>query len=199
MHRNSLAAYDTLDLGERARAVLRVFVDSIAPLSDREARDRGGFRDMNEVRPSITHMVQADPAWLEECGDTLDPDTKKTVRLCRPTAHAITMLKKPAPIVTPGTVPDQVKAECRLIAEHIAKVEAQGATKGDLARTFPHIRPADLNARIGRVAAFAAISTMAGEVRGGEVVWHIAKRGVVTLGREPTKHWHVDQEKGTRQ
>ncbi len=193
MHRNSLAAYDTLDLSERARAVLRVFVESLAPLTDREAKERGGYTDMNEVRPAITHMTKANPPWLEECGTVVDPETKKHVRLSRPTAYAMTMLKKPAPVVSLGLVTDAVRAECRQVGEYIAEQGIKGATHSEIAKQLPHIRPADINARIMRVAAFNAISVLAAEVRGDEEVWHITGRGLVTLGKEPANHWHVDQ------
>jgi hypothetical protein len=86
-------------------------------------------------------------------------------------------------------VSEEVRAECRQVADYVARMAEQGATAADIARALPNIRPADINARIGRCAAFVLISTMAGEVRQEQAVWHVTLRGNAALGRGG---WHVD-------
>jgi hypothetical protein len=84
---------------------------------------------------------------------------------------------------------EEVREECRRVADYIATMAEQGATKDDIARNLPNIRAADINARIQRCSVFGLISTMAGEVRQGMQVYHITMRGNAALGRGG---WHVD-------
>ncbi len=78
---------------------------------------------------------------------------------------------------------EEVREECRRVADYIATMAEQGATRDDIARNLPNIRAADINARIQRCSVFGLISTMAGEVRRELPVWHVTMRGNAALGR----------------
>jgi predicted HTH transcriptional regulator len=82
MHNNSLTAYAGLDIDERSRLVLAAYVTHWSPLTDRDCMRILGFTEMNQVRPRITALIER--GVLEECGNVKCPETKKTVRLCRP-------------------------------------------------------------------------------------------------------------------
>lgn len=93
MHANSIEAYHSLsDLGERESRVLDCYLSLIFPITDRECMSRLGFRDPNAVRPRVTALVGM--GLLEECGKVKDQETHKSVRLCRPTAHALVGARK---------------------------------------------------------------------------------------------------------
>lgn len=58
MHQNSLNAFLELKPRPREMEIFKVYARSRRPLSDREIRDRGGWSDMNDVRPRITRMIE---------------------------------------------------------------------------------------------------------------------------------------------
>jgi hypothetical protein len=184
VHANSLAAYQSLNLSERSANVLRVYVESVCPFTDREVMHRLGFTDPNAVRPRITELCDA--GLLEEFdGGTLDPETGKRVRLCRPTAAAISRVRES----------DPVRSARKAICAHIAKMAEQGAAKADLARTFPAMTPAELDSHIKACWAYGCISNAANEWRNAEPVFHIAKLGLDTLKMPWPNHWHIDMPK----
>ncbi len=81
---NSAATYLALapDLGSRARAILAIFQEASRPLTDRQVHDiYNPCGDMNDVRPRITELLRA--GHLVPAGDTLDPVTRRPVRLSR--------------------------------------------------------------------------------------------------------------------
>lgn len=57
VHHNSILAWELYDLGSRIHTVAKCLGHK-GPCTDREVLDAIGGRDMNEVRPSITKMVQ---------------------------------------------------------------------------------------------------------------------------------------------
>jgi len=79
VHPNSLAAYETLDLGLRQRRILRAVESSPDPLTDRQIMWALSYTDMNAVRPRVTELVQA--GHLAEVGNTTDAVTGRRVRL----------------------------------------------------------------------------------------------------------------------
>lgn len=78
MHENSLAAYEAeaAKLGARARMI---YLDIVArgAATDRQIRDRLGFKDMNAVRPRITELVGEGK--LVETGNRIEDG--RTVRI----------------------------------------------------------------------------------------------------------------------
>lgn len=94
------------------------------------------------------------------------------------------------------TVEFRAKLDRKIVAQHIAKLGNQGATRADLLRVLTTIKSDDLDAAIRGCWAHGATSDMAGEVRQGEKVYHITKRGLCALGRDPGACWHVDQMAG---
>jgi hypothetical protein len=181
LHQNSLAAYLSLDLGEREAAVLKTFCESPAPLTDREVMRRLGFTDPNAVRPRCTDLVER--GLLEECGTTQDPQTGKSVRLCRPAGRALAL-----------KVPDPVKQQRKEVCQLIAKMEEQGASELDLARVFPSLGAKALHDAVGACWAHGYLTDMAGEIRQGARVWHITKSGLCALGLDPTDRFHADRQ-----
>lgn len=79
MHANSLEAYATVELSDRARKILAIYKASTVALTDREVAERLGFKDMNSVRPFIARLI--DDQLLAETGKTKCATTGKTVRL----------------------------------------------------------------------------------------------------------------------
>jgi hypothetical protein len=82
VHRNSLAAYETGRIDrfpQRARNILALFERKRIPMTDRAVMIGLGHFDMNAVRPRITELVEA--GVLIEVSTTIDPETKKTVRV----------------------------------------------------------------------------------------------------------------------
>jgi hypothetical protein len=144
VHANSVSAYHSLNISDRAQAVLKVYVEATYPMADREVMRRMGFTEPNQVRPRCTELIEA--GLLEECGDTIDKETQKRVRLCRPAGRALAI--KPV---------DPAKELRRLLCAQIAKLGDQGCTSADLARTFPSLKPADINLALGVCWAFGAI------------------------------------------
>lgn len=177
VHKNSLAAYDSLDLNERCRAVLKVYLDRPIPLTDRHVMELLGFTDPNMVRPRVTDLV--DMKVLEECGEVQDSVTKKTVRLCRPCAT----------IPPSAAVKQQRKEVCLLIA----KMAEQGVTEQELARVFPSMGARLIGEAVRACWAYGYISKVAGEIRQNAPVYHIAKAGLEALKQDPATTWHVDQ------
>jgi hypothetical protein len=59
VHANSLAAYRSLNISDRAAAVLHTYVEAIQPITDRECMQRMGFFDPNQVRPRVTELIAA--------------------------------------------------------------------------------------------------------------------------------------------
>lgn len=178
IHANSVLAYQSLQLSDRCRVVLRIFMDTLQPMTDREAMQRLGFTDPNAVRPRITEMVES--GWLEECGTAIDSDTKKAVRICRPTGSTISRVR----------AADPFRALCKVVAAYVANMAECGATDADILRSNPTIKPVDLPELLKSCDAFRAITH---EVRRGVAVWFITKRGLVALGKDPANNWHADQ------
>jgi predicted ArsR family transcriptional regulator len=89
MHEHSLFTWfeERRKLGARAMAILN-WLKAHGPATDRTVAAALGYSDMNAVRPRITDLKQA--AMVEECGETRDSVTGKTVRVVR----AIGLLKQ---------------------------------------------------------------------------------------------------------
>ena len=80
--RLSIESYHKLDLGRRQTAILRAFqARSGIPATDRAIATWLGYREMNQVRPRISELI--DLGILEKCGETLDMTTRRTVRVVR--------------------------------------------------------------------------------------------------------------------
>jgi hypothetical protein len=81
VRRNSIAAHgeERKRLGRRADQIIAVYAQSRRPLRDREVMQALGFVDMNAVRPCITELI--DKNVLRKVGDSVDPITRKLVRL----------------------------------------------------------------------------------------------------------------------
>lgn len=184
MHDNSVSAFRSLNVSDRAATVLRVYVDSLAPLTDREVMRRLGFTDGNAVKPRISELVDA--GLLEEHGDTIDAETHKRVRLCRPAGKALVM--RPTSMDAAATAARM--HDRKSLALYIANQGARGATKSELARQLPTITPKSLPDRIGELLAFDIITREAGEIRGGEPVWLITEHGAAKL-ELPADAWCV--------
>lgn len=183
MHANSTAAYRSLNLSARCADVLRVYVEATGPLTDRECMQRLGFTDPNAVRPRSSDLIDA--GLLEECGTTVDAETKKTVRLCRPAAQAIKHVREF----------DPAKQARKDVCAHVTKMASDGATSADLARAFPAIRAAELAEIVRMLWAFGYVSDEAGELRQGDIVWHVTRLGLEKLGLSLADCWHVDAAK----
>ena len=80
MHKNSLSAYAQLPLSTREREVVSIFTNAAQPITDRQCMTLGGYSEVNNVRPRITHLLEM--GILHEVGDTQCEETGKTVRLC---------------------------------------------------------------------------------------------------------------------
>ena len=80
MHKNSLAAFNSLDTKTRKHIILRLY-ELHGPQTDRQILQKLDFYDMNAVRPRISELI--DEGILKECGDTLDEETGRTVRVVR--------------------------------------------------------------------------------------------------------------------
>jgi hypothetical protein len=170
MHANSLAAYHSLNISERAQAVLKVYVESSTPLTDREVMRRMNFSDPNQVRPRATELVDA--GLLEEAGDTIDKETGKRVRLCRPAGRALEM--KPV---------DPQKALRRQLCAQVAKMDDQGQTIGDLRRTFPEVKAVDIENAVGVCWAHGALEKRPHVQRQGETVYFLTPGGRELLAK----------------
>ena len=84
---NSVTAHreERKTLSRRADQILSVYMRASRPLRDREVMQALGFIDMNAVRPGITALI--DKNVLREVGDSVDPATRKTVRLAALTSY----------------------------------------------------------------------------------------------------------------
>lgn len=170
VHTNSLSAYHSLDIGERAAAVLKVYAEASTPLTDREVMRRMGFTDPNQVRPRTTELVEE--GLLEECGTAIDKHTQKTVRLCRPTGRALAV--KP---------PDPAREVRRRLCQHVDKMGDQGCTVADLARTFPDLKAADIDLAIGACWAHGALEKRPFVKRENLPVYFITSSGKALLAK----------------
>lgn len=184
IHANSMAAYRALNIGERSATVLRVFIQTLHPMTDKECMVRLGFKDPNAVRPRISDMVRAKV--MEECGTANDAETKKGVRICRPAAFVVAHLVKTR---------DAEQQQRRQVCMRIARSVEKGATVRELCRVFRDLSPRLIVEAIERCATAGCISREAGETRGDFIVWHITKAGLGKLDMSWTNHWHVDMEK----
>jgi hypothetical protein len=83
MHANSLAAYESEAprLGARCKLIYDFVKASGRAWTDRQLMTALGFTDPNATRPRITDLIKA--GMLEECGDVIDSQTGKRVRLVR--------------------------------------------------------------------------------------------------------------------
>ena len=92
MHPNSLAAYREIRdrLSERKRFVAYAILAAYGTLTDREIAHKLGCRDMNEVRPRITELVQDPDVPIGEVGSVRDSTTGRTVRLVGFVPQAVT-------------------------------------------------------------------------------------------------------------
>ncbi len=77
----SLAAFASLDLPDRQSVVIRAFSAGSDALTDRDVAARVGAKDMNQVRPRITELLEV--GVLVATGRAKCPATGKTVRTCR--------------------------------------------------------------------------------------------------------------------
>ena len=82
MHPDSLDAYHgaLAQLAGRAEEVY-LWLQHHGPATDRQVMIGLGFADMNAVRPRITELIDAH--LLYECGQKIDPATRKTVRIVK--------------------------------------------------------------------------------------------------------------------
>lgn len=98
--------------------------------------------------------------------------------------------------IDPGaTRSAQAKQARRDVCAHVAKMASDGATSADLARAFPAIRAAELAEIVRMLWAYGYVSDEAGELRQGEIVWHVTRLGVEKLGLSLVDCWHVDAAK----
>ena len=89
MHTNSLSAYRELnDKHTRQQVVLKVYLESAVPLTDRQvldilhAKDAEHYKDMNDVRPRIVELLGLSEL-TELPYKVKDEETGKSVRVCR--------------------------------------------------------------------------------------------------------------------
>jgi predicted transcriptional regulator len=89
IHPNSIESYragnKSGELNERAALVLGV-IRQLGECTDREIKDKLGFKEMNAVRPRITELKKA--GYIEECDKKKDELTGKTVRVLRVKLYA---------------------------------------------------------------------------------------------------------------
>jgi hypothetical protein len=76
---NSRASYAEFDADSRAGKVMHTLYNAECSMTDREIRDELGFQEMNQVRPTITHLL--DSGHLVEAGQTICSTTNRVVRL----------------------------------------------------------------------------------------------------------------------
>lgn len=98
--------------------------------------------------------------------------------------------------MTAATVNDEMRAQRKAVCAQIAKMGTDGASVLDLARVFPAMGPMSLREAVRAVWAYGLISEATGEIRQGEAVYTITKRGLVALGLDPATRWHADQGAG---
>lgn len=89
----------------------------------------------------------------------------------------------------------QAKQARKDVCAHVAKMASDGATSADLARAFPAIRAAELAEIVRMLWAFGYVSDEAGELRQGDIVWHVTRLGLEKLGLSLADCWHVDAAK----
>ncbi len=171
VHANSISAFHSLNLSERAEAVLRIYVESSVPLSDREVMRRMGLTDMNACRPRCTELIDA--GLLEECGSTIDRETSKRVRLCRPCGKALAI--KPV---------DPAKALRKKLCQRIADMHDQGGqTIDDLARTFPGLGAQEITLAVGVCWSHGVLEKRPFMQRQGQTVYGITPAGRALLAK----------------
>ena len=170
VHANSLSAYHSLNLNPREEAVLATYVQASTPMTDRECVRRMGLTEMNAARPRITALIDA--GLLEETGTTVDRETRKSVRLCRPAGRALAI--KPV---------DPAKELRRILCAQIAKLGDQGQTSLDLQRVFPSLKPADIELALGVCWAHGAIEKRPHVIRQGSQVYFITESGKALLAK----------------
>ena len=83
IHRNSLDCYSSElpRLGARAAKIHALVLESGRAWTDRQIMAALGFSDPNASRPRVTELIKA--GMLSECGDVIDGQTGKRVRLVR--------------------------------------------------------------------------------------------------------------------
>ena len=82
IHANSYTSFQGLNRASRQHIILRMY-ETWGELTDRRVAEILGFKDMNQVRPRITELLNScDLVWL---GDTTDKTTYRPVRVCRRT------------------------------------------------------------------------------------------------------------------
>lgn len=96
--------------------------------------------------------------------------------------------------MTTTTITDEMREQRKAICAQVAKMEADGASIIDLARTFPLMGPVAIKSATDALWAHGLISLDTGEIRQGAAVYTITKRGLCALGKIPAGNWHVDQE-----
>lgn len=80
LHPHTRESFEKLDRVGRETAVLRAF-DSVGLATDRQVATHLGFKDMNAVRPTITHLVK--DGTIVETANTHCSVTGRRVRVCR--------------------------------------------------------------------------------------------------------------------
>ncbi len=80
LHKNSLAAWRSLNRTARTQAILAAYRASTCPLTDREVMASLGFHEMNAVRPRITELIE--DGLVVEVYDVTDNATGRKVRAC---------------------------------------------------------------------------------------------------------------------
>ena len=175
VHANSITAYHSLNLSERETVIMSAFLDSIAPLTDRECMFTLGFQETNQCRPRITELIEKN--LLEECGTAIDSTTGKSVRICRPTVKALEAAGKKAED-KPLTKAQQ---ERKKICQYIARRGDEGATVADVERAFPSIKYYDILNAFGTCWAHGILVSANGMDRDG-TVYYITALGVQKLG-----------------
>jgi len=78
IHDNSILSNRETERYRRRQVIIEIYRKANKPLTDREVRDLGGFREMNEVRPRITEMVNE--GILLEFSQIFDKASRRTVR-----------------------------------------------------------------------------------------------------------------------
>ena len=80
-HKNAIKSFKDLKPNGRYRQIIRTLRESSIPLTDREIMRELGFIDPNEVRPRISELIDFEV--LQECGKTIDSNTRRTVRIVK--------------------------------------------------------------------------------------------------------------------
>jgi len=79
IHTNSILSNRQTDKMKRREEIFEAYRHFNGGCTDRAIAAYLGYNDLNAVKPRITEMIQ--DGILEECGNTLDRTTNRTVRV----------------------------------------------------------------------------------------------------------------------